>query len=74
MALFNNSKKRGMNVLKLIFFAEFIALFICGVLHLVAYLAKLEYPLSIYWTMPAIMLLCCLSVVFIVEPIHRLNT
>ena len=58
-----------MYTIKFILFMEFIALFVCGAFHLVALVTKNEFPISIYWIIPTIVLVCCLLVVFVIAPI-----
>jgi len=58
-----------MQTIKSIFFIEFISLFCCGVCHLALFCTKTEFPLSMYWIMPTIVLVCCLLVIFIIAPI-----
>jgi hypothetical protein len=58
-----------METIKFILFIEFIALFVCGAYHLVALFTKTEFPISMYWIIPTIVLACCLLAIFIIKPI-----
>ena len=60
---------KQMKTIKFILFIEFIALFVCGACHLVAFFTKTEFPLSMYWIIPTFVLVCCLLVIFIIAPI-----
>jgi hypothetical protein len=47
-----------MKTIKFILFLEFIALFVCGACHLVAFFTKIEFPIFIYWIVTTIVLVC----------------
>lgn len=58
-----------MKTIKFILFIEFVALFVCGACHLVAFFTKTGFPISMYWIIPSIVLICCLLAIFIIAPI-----
>lgn len=58
-----------MNALKFISFIEFIAMFVCGAMHLILFFSKQNFPLEIYPLIAGIVLICCLLVVYVFAPL-----
>ena len=58
-----------MNVLKFILFMEFMAMFVCGSMHLTLFFSKQKFPLEMYSLIAVIVLVVCLLVVYVFAPL-----
>ena len=58
-----------MNVLKFILFIEFIAMFVCGSMHLILFFSRQKFPLEMYPFIAGIVLVVCLLVVYVFAPL-----
>ena len=58
-----------METIKLSLFFEFIALFVCTACHLLAFIIKIEFPISMYFIIPSAALVCILLANYIIVPI-----
>ena len=58
-----------MNVFKFILFIEFIAMFVCGAMHLIMFFSRQDFPLEMYPIIAGIVLLCSLLVVYVFAPL-----
>jgi hypothetical protein len=60
-----------MNVLKLILFIEFIAMFVLGTIHLRWFFIVQKFPLELYPLIAGIVLISCLLVVYVFDPLGK---
>ena len=60
-----------MNVLKLILFIEFIAMFVLGTIHLIWFFIGQKFPLEMYPLIAGIVLIYCLLVVYVFDPLGK---
>jgi len=58
-----------MNVLKFILFIEFIAMFVCGSMHLILFFSRQKFPLEMYPLIAVIVLICCLLTIYVFAPL-----
>lgn len=58
-----------MDVLKFILFIEFIAMFVCGAMHLIVFFSRQDFLLEIYPIIAGIVLVCTLLVVYVFAPL-----
>ena len=58
-----------MNVFKFILFIEFIAMFVCGAMHLIMFFSRQDFSLEMYPIIAGIVLVCYLLVVYVFAPL-----
>ena len=58
-------------VIKLILFLNVLALFMCGVLHIVVSISGNDYPLNIYWIVPLSSTAIFVFSIYVIPPLFE---